>query len=295
MQQSAIHDNKAFVALLQQAEESGISSIKGIIAGILGIVGEADSTSRDLKTIIEVDPPLAARVLKVANSPFYGSPRTLSEIDQAIVWIGFDALNEIVLTQKCNEIFTSNGREGVGGTRAMLWRHSLSVALFAKLIYRWELGKKGAGAYAAGLLHDFGFIVIDQLRHDDFAEILREGKKSQQGIEEIEQARLGFDHAMIGGALAEHWNFPLELIEGISHHHSPQNAASEHAQLVQVLFVADCLAFKNNFGYGSIVHGDADKCRRLCVALNISEYALGRIEEQMKKELAQIEDKGYFK
>ncbi|OGR00418.1 MAG: hypothetical protein A2511_10420 [Deltaproteobacteria bacterium RIFOXYD12_FULL_50_9] len=295
MHQTASQNSNALLSLVKRADESGISSIKGIIAGILGVISDADSTPLELKNIIEVDPPLAARVLKVANSPFYGSPRTLSEIDQAIVWIGFDALKEIVITQKCNEIFTSHGKEVAGLTRAMLWRHSLAVALFAKLIYRWEFGKKGAGAYTAGLLHDFGFIVLDQLLHNDFAEILREGTMVRQSIEEIEQKRLGFDHAMVGGILAEHWNFPGELSAGISHHHSPQNASSEHALLAQVLFIADCLAFNNELWYGGIVHGDDKQCHSLCLALNLSEYALNRIIEQMRIELAQIDDKGYFK
>lgn len=281
-----------FMSLLRRAEDAGVSSIKGVIAGILGIMNDPGSSPLDLKAMIETDPPLAARVLKVANSPYYGAPRSMAAIDEAVIWIGFEALQEIVLTQKFSEIFTANGREVAGLTRPQLWRHSLAVALLAKLIYRWEFGEKGANAYAAGLLHDFGFILLDQLLHDDFAAIVQMAKKKGTDVSALEQDRLGFDHARVGGALAELWRFPPELVTAIAHHHKPQNASAEHARLAQVLFVADCLAFQAGFGYGSGVATDTGKCQRLCAGFRFSDYAIGRMVAQMRQDLDAMEAKG---
>ena len=166
------HEDLNRIVRLVDEGEGGISSIKNITAGIIGIVNDPESSARDLKKLIELDPPLTAKILRVANSAYYAPKKKISDIGHAIVNIGFNTVKELALSQKVCEIF--NQKERIGGySRVFLWNHSISTALLGKMIYRKEFGKKGDNIYVAGLLHDIGIIVEDQFLHDDFKLILK--------------------------------------------------------------------------------------------------------------------------
>ena len=91
--------------IIQLVDKSEISSTQNVVSGIINVINDPDSSAKDLNDIIEIDPPLTARVLKVANSAYYGSPRKISEIQHAVIWIGFDVVKEIVLSQKVCQVF----------------------------------------------------------------------------------------------------------------------------------------------------------------------------------------------
>lgn len=280
--------------IIQQVEESDLASIKGTLTGVINIINDPNSNAHDLKELIQIDPPLSARVLRVANSPYYVSHRTISEIDQAVIWIGFDALKEIVLTQKFSEIF--NGAEKMAGySRELLWQHSLAVALLAKMIFRKEFGIKGNNAYAAGLMHDIGIIVEDQILHDDFKKIMLLAKNEGKTIIESELDILGFCHGEIGFSLTHYWNFPDELAQSIGFHHEPHEVDPEYARLTKTLYIADHLAFHNGLGYGKAPLSKDDLFHQFLSELNVSPYALETILSQMKEDLKKITDKGTFR
>ena len=91
--------------IIIQVNKSDISTIKSVISSIITIMNDADSTAKDIEEIIQVDPPLTARVLKVANSAYYSPQNKISEIDQAVIWLGFNTVKELILSQKVCEIF----------------------------------------------------------------------------------------------------------------------------------------------------------------------------------------------
>ena len=132
--------------ILDLVNKSDISSIKQIVSDILRVIRDEDSSAKDLKDIIERDPPLCARLLKLANSAHYGYAKTISDIQEAIVCIGFDAVKELALNQKVCELFKQeNTRHGY--SRWQLWQHSSAVAVTSKLIYRREFRERGDDIY----------------------------------------------------------------------------------------------------------------------------------------------------
>lgn len=292
-QELSVKDKK-LLQLARRVDSSELASIKGVVTGIVKMINRSDSNVKDLKELIQIDPPLSAKILKVANSAYYASPRTISEIDQAIIWIGFDALKEIVLTQKVGEIF-SNAELVEGYSREMLWKHSLAVAILVKLIYRREFGQKGETAYAAGLVHDIGIIVLDQLMHPDFVRIMGEAKKQRQTISQAESIVLGYDHADIGKVLTRHWNFPVEMCKSIGFHHEPETEDPQYARLAKTLFIADWLAFESGHTVGQGKKPGQLVFEKYTDDLKLSSYALKSIVHFMQQDLARIEDKGVFK
>ncbi|MEA1996161.1 MAG: HDOD domain-containing protein, partial [Gemmatimonadota bacterium] len=206
--------------IIELVNKSPLSSIKQTMTEILRVIETESSNARDLKNTIEKDPPLCAGLLKIANSSSYGYPRTISDIQEAIICIGFDAVKELVLNQKLCELFRA-GEHMNGYSRQSLWKHSAAVAVCSKMIFRREFRERGYNAYVAGLLHDIGIIVEDQLLRKEFSLALKLAAQSKNNLYCIENEVLLVNHADIGRAIAENWSFPVELGMSIGFHHEP--------------------------------------------------------------------------
>jgi HD-like signal output (HDOD) protein len=203
--------SKSLDQLLSLVNHSEIASIKATLSKIIEVIHNPESSVMDLKNLIEIDPPLAANVLRRANSAFYGMRRGIHSIMDAIIFIGFDAVKELTLNQKFFELFQKNGVEIHGYSRRVLWEHSIGVALCGKLIYRREFRKNGGDMYTAGLIHDIGIIVEDQFLHAELLSILADKEEHERDLHSAEADVLGYCHEDIGKRLAEDWNFPEEL------------------------------------------------------------------------------------
>jgi len=280
--------------LVKLVNDSEISSIKGIVSNIIKTINDPSSTAKDLKEIIQIDPPLTAKILKLANSAYYTTRSKISEIEHAVIWVGYDAVKELALNQKVCEIF--NKDESIEGySRYLLWKNSIGVALLGKMIYRREFGEKGEDIYAAGLLHNIGIIAEDQFLQSEFKNTLKAAKSRKKNLNSAENETLGFEHPEVGLAIANDWKFPEELVTCIGYHHNP--VAVEEAYLkrkVYTLYIADYLCQENHIGYCDAPQPDEElfvNCRK---ALKLERYALQLIVDDMKKEIKQMELQGVF-
>ena len=279
--------------IIELVDQSEISSIQSVVSGVINVINDPRSSAKDLKDIIEIDPPLTAKVLKVANSAYYYHPRKISEIQYAIIWIGFDVLKEIALSQKVWEVFDQN--ESIGGySRNLLWKHSVAVALLGKMICRREFGERGDSAYAAGLLHDIGIIVEHQFLEDDFRDILAKAELERKNLSRAEQEVLGYTHTDIGEVLTEHWSFPDELVVAIGNHHKPDKAPQDFSKFASTLYIADYLCQERGIGYGDAPVPDSALFRKCLRRLDVKGYALDLIVKDMEQEIAMMEDQGLF-
>jgi putative nucleotidyltransferase with HDIG domain len=279
--------------IIQMVDKSEISSTQNVVSGIINVISDPDSSAKDLNDIIQIDPPLTARVLKAANSAYYASPRKISEIQHAVIWIGFDIVNEIVLSQKVCEVF--NQDETISGYSGIsLWKHSVAVALLGKMICRREFGERGENAYVAGLLHDIGIIVENQFLDNDFNTILCKANQEQKNLHTIEYELLGFSHTDIGKMLTEHWGFPQELSIAMENHHNPDEAPPEFSRFASTLYIADYLCQERDIGYCDAPSGDSDLFQRCLERLDVKGYALDLIVNDVEQEIAMMEDHGLF-
>ncbi len=279
--------------LIVRVDSADLASIRGVLSGILQVMAEPRSSVKDLKELILVDPPLATKVLRVANSVYYGSPRPISEIDQAIIWIGFDALKEIVLTQKVQDLFVE-GDAVEEYCRQELWKHSLAVALAMKLLFRREFGEKGDAAYSAGLVHDIGIIVEDQLLRDGLVQVAHQARTTRKSFTALEKKIFGFDHTDVGRALAHHWNLPVELRFAIGCHHAHHMSEGRHTRLAKALFITNQLAVENGFAFYKVGVQDRIVLGSFADDLGLTSHGLQLIAKGMVEEMRRIEDKGVF-
>ena len=270
---------------------SQIASIKSVVQGIVKIINDPRSNAKDLKEIIELDPPLTGKVLRVANSTFYASRTKIGEVMQAIVYIGFKALKEMALSQKVGDIF-DNSDSYEGYSRVSLWKHSVAVAVCGKMIYRREFRERGENAYAAGLLHGIGLISEDQFFQEDFKRALTKANSEKKNLANAEEDLFGFNHAQIGMAILDDWNLPAELLEAIGYHHTPDGASQAHERLVSTIYVADCLAQRNGLGFSDAPFEDPAPFEQCLKTLNIETDALDLILRDVQRELTNMEGQG---
>lgn len=285
--------SKKLAELIEKVNQSDISSIKQVIIHLIAVINDPDSSAKDLKDIIEKDPPLSARLLKIANSAYYGFRRRISKIQDAIIGIGFDAVKELALSQKVCELF--NKSDVIDGySRLGLCENSVAVALCSKLVYMREFRDPGEIIYIAGLLHNIGIIIEDQFLQDQFRETLAKSQTNECNLTQSEKNILGFDHADIGRELTDNWEFPRELVVSIGHHHTPELSDERHKRIVSALFISDYICQKNDIGYKDAPYGNNLQFYQCCTRLNIQEEAMDLIMEDVLIEMDKMKKHGWF-
>jgi putative nucleotidyltransferase with HDIG domain len=281
--------------LVAQVNLSDLSSIKQSVTAIINVISDPQSTVKELKDIILLDPPLAMRVLKTANSAYYSRSfsRSFTDIEQAIIWMGSDIIKELALNQKVCEIFEKD-EEFEEYSRKKLWRHSIAVAMTAKAIFRKEFGLRGENAYVAGLLHDIGVIAEDQFLQEDFKKVLHLTKSKNMDLPTAEEEIFSFNHAEVGAAICGSWGLPDQLVASTSCHHSPSRSALQFSKISATLFIADFICQENGYCYGIPSPVNKEILYECLKVTEIKSHALDIIFKSIKLDLAQMEDKGLF-
>ncbi|HEY3293976.1 MAG TPA: HDOD domain-containing protein [bacterium] len=191
----------------------------------------------EIVRIIRNDPALTAKILRVANSAFYGMPRRIESLNMALVVLGMRELNNLVTCITVLKTFPP-----VPGSqhfdRRAFWEHSAGCGEIARVIAtRLHLRLHGV-EFTAGLLHDVGKIVFEQHLHNDFMAAVNLAAEEHLSSVEAEGRKMGVDHAEIGSWLAEVWCLPPSIVEAIRYHHQPIHAP-DHAPLTAVVRLAD--------------------------------------------------------
>lgn len=205
---------------------------------VLALQNEASDISQ-LADGIARDQALAARTLRVANSPFYGNPNKVASIHDAIVILGYRAVGNLVMAASLTGLFLPAPQTGFNLGR--FWRHGIATALAARALARGS-GLDAEAAFSAGLLHDIGVLVLLTTRPHEYTRVLAQRAARDCELAVVERELLGFDHAQVGAALADRWLFPAEIARAVALHHSPSAVDGGSNALIDVVHVADVLA-----------------------------------------------------
>jgi putative nucleotidyltransferase with HDIG domain len=210
------HQSPGLEYLIERVGE--VPTLPSTVARILEISADSGSSAADLARVIYLDQALASRILRVANSSFYGLTRGVRTLEHAAVILGFRDIRNITLAMSVFSSFFAHA-EGTSFDRAGFWKHSLSCGLGAKVVAD-ATGLNKTEIFVAGLIHDLGKVVLDRYHHEGFLATLAAARGGLPA-EEAERQVLGYTHAEVGAGLLETWKFPAELVRPVAFHHCP--------------------------------------------------------------------------
>lgn len=220
-----------------------------MVAGkVIELIDNPNSSLEDLQKAITADQAMTTRILKIANSSFYGIRQNIDTISEALSILGLKVTRLIVLAAATRGIY-----KRFGAVEQKLWEHSLGVSIAAGVIGSEVSHVKREEAVVAGLLHDVGKVAINNSLPDKYSEILKKIDEDKMPSIKFEQEILGFDHTEVGYFLALKWGFPELLTEIILKHHSSESFNKYTDPYITLLCstigLADAICVRLGVGY----------------------------------------------
>lgn len=235
---SALHKDKIALRLQQ------LPPLPRAVSELLASFAKEDVDVDHLARQISHDQAISARVLRVANSSFYGLQNKVATIQEAVVVLGFRAVRSMVLAVGMNSAFQTDQCRGF--ELEVYQRHCVGTSLVARGLADMA-GCNRDLAFTAGLLHDIGRLALASNFPAEYAAALDYQRKHDCFAVVAERDVLGIDHAQVGGILAETWHFPESLHQAVSEHHEPAAASAD--SLANLIHVADITAHALDFSH----------------------------------------------
>lgn len=181
---------------------------------------KTDIDAKDIINLVENEETLSAKVLKIANSAYFGRKEKTETIPDAVIVVGVEELKNILCANALKNLFPSKLP-----FREKLWKHNVAVALIAKIISERTDPKNKDKAFLAGLMHDIGKLLLFQRFESAIEEIYKDAAKSDSTYLDVEEAEFLCNHCEVGFMIGQKWNFTEYMLHAICFHHKPWNSA----------------------------------------------------------------------
>ncbi len=266
------------------ARISSVAAIPTASAELIRLLQDPEESNAKLVQAIEFDPSLTSNILRLANSAYFGFPRSVSTVREALFLLGRNEIFQLVVASIVGKM-ARHAVRGYGLTPAELWDHLMGVAIATEGLGKLLGRRVPPYAFTAGLLHDIGKVVLGSIVEVDAAPV-RE-LVEREGIPWIaaERRLLGIDHAEVGARLLESWNLPPYLTLAVRWHHEPERGG-EGGEVARLILLADALCVTAGIGAG------VDGCMgRMLKEIIEEESVPARVGEQVIQQvLTELED-----
>lgn len=255
-----------------------LPSLPHVVIRVMELTEDQNSTAQDINSALSQDQGMTAKVLKLANSAYYGFSRRISSVTDAVVLLGFRTIRSIVMAASVSDIL-SKEIEGYALAQGELWQHSQATAIAARMIARETKFGSFEVAYTAALLHDIGKVILNTHLSEAYNEVVEKVNNESIPFMEAEDQILGFNHAEVGAKVAEIWNLPEELVEAIAYHHNPEKAKI-NPKLTAIVHIADAISVSMGIGIGidGMLYPISDEAMKL---LKLDESHIEKIISQL--------------
>lgn len=219
---------------------------------ILELARDINCSPKELVTVIEKDPIMTMKLLRVLNSAYFSFPTQITSVNQCVVYLGLNTVKNMALSFAAMGTLPKESAAGFDMQRYLM--HSLTTAGFARLLSQKypALNADPTDSYIAGLLHDFGKVVFSEFMTEEFAQVLKKSEEEQITLYQAERNAMGIDHTVVGALLIEKWQFPKGISSLIKDHHA---APPAQAGIDACVFVANQISKKLGYatsGYTSV-------------------------------------------
>jgi putative nucleotidyltransferase with HDIG domain len=227
-----------------------LPTLPAVIPKLLSLMDNPKSSAADVTEIISHDPSLTAKLLKVANSAYYGFPAKISDLKHAVALLGFNLVKSLAISIGVIKNFP-RGNQSAYFSASGLWLHSLVVAAVMQDMGRrfYPRDENHDYLFIIGLLHDLGKVVLDQFFPELFNEVLEKANAGEHiKLHQVEREIIGIDHCEVSAMLLTRWKFPQKIVQPIAGHHRQEVLKGESPKDVILLRIANVIA--QEFGLG---------------------------------------------
>jgi putative nucleotidyltransferase with HDIG domain len=226
------------------AAVDGMPAFPKSVQKILELTRDVNCTPKDMVQVINKDPVVTVKILKVVNSAYYSLPKQITSISHAVVYLGFNTIKNLALSIAAIGMLPKDNAAGFDGQQYLL--HSLATASIAKQLALRVDDADPMDCFIAGLLHDFGKVVFAQFMPQEFRQALEASQSSGRSLHLTLRDSVGADHAVVGAMLVEKWRFAPNLTETIRHQYG---ADLKDTDMIACVFAANQISKKLNFGF----------------------------------------------
>jgi putative nucleotidyltransferase with HDIG domain len=227
------------------SDVSSVPSLPLLYSKLDETINHPRSSIADIAKVLSEDQGLAARILKLANSPLFGYFSKIDTITQAVTIIGIQQVRDLALAISVMGLFKGLPEDLI--TMDRFWRHSIGAAMAARVLATSQRETNLERFFVAGILHDIGRLVMFLRIPDICREMLTTAKEQQLCLFDVERQQLGFDHADVGGSLLRRWKLPIRVAEPVEYHHRCSQAG-QFPRESAILHCADLIAHALEFG-----------------------------------------------
>jgi putative nucleotidyltransferase with HDIG domain len=227
------------------AAVDGMPAFPKSVQRILELTRDVNSTPKDLVEVIDKDPVVTVKILKVVNSAYYSLPKQITSIGHSVVYLGFNTIKNLALSIAAIGMLPKDNDSGFDVQQYLL--HSLATAGLAKQLASRVKDADPMDCFIAGLLHDFGKVVFAQFMPKEFKIALDHCQKNGSSLHTALMEAIGADHVVVGAMLVEKWRFAPNLIETIRYQHVTDFRDTD---MIACVFAANQISKKLSFGFG---------------------------------------------
>jgi HD-like signal output (HDOD) protein len=212
-----------------------------VASSALRLADDPNGSPRVLGRLIEQDPAIAAKVLRVANSAAYGGHHVAS-ITNALSMLGMNTIRALVVAIAYQQAIAGKQQSALF-SKLDFWQHSLAVGIGARILGKMKMAADAEELYLTGLIHDVGYLVFDRFLPEQLDIAIQVAKAARLELWEAEAKVLGFTHAEVGGLLAEKWGMSPSMITAVTYHHRAIEDTQSYPK-TSIIAAADCLAYQ---------------------------------------------------
>jgi putative nucleotidyltransferase with HDIG domain len=219
-----------------------------VVARGIALMKNPEVSAAEISGVIRHDQSIVSNLLRFCNSAYVGLKRPITNIHEAVVFVGMNHLKKILLITGARPYFEAHS-PGYESRKGELWRHSLGVSLLSSKIATLIPEADPDDAFIASLLHDVGKLVISRFVIEENGLIMRTAEQEHIAYLDAERRVLGCDHAEVGSRILTLWRFPPEVAKAVGNHHA--RATPEDPPLEDIVKMADFMAVTMGFGSGT--------------------------------------------
>lgn len=259
-----------------------------IVQRIVSVASDPNASAKDLAQVIKLDASLTARILRLVNSAYYGLPRKIVALNEAIMILGFKTVRNIALSIFTYSSVVKNKKSTID--HYQLWKHFIGTAVGCELLAQMVGYPNKEELFISGLLHDIGKVALDYILPEAFGAVTKLTKNLQISFIQAEEKLNLPNHPIISGKIIEKWNLPEIVVHSASGHHAPNNfSESVYSDVVAIVHIVDFLI--NLMRYGdSYTYGGLTLSSFALNVLGIKPSFLTNLAEKLRLRLIEAED-----